>query len=155
MPARRLEQQVREFQRVMLELLKQYQFRDRNETVAYGLSVSQAYALRSLAANGPLTMGALAAALSLSGSTTTRVVDPLVRDKLVRRTQDSRDRRVWRAALTARGRSVWSRIERELLDIDTEVLRTLTASERDAVIRAMSTLGRATARWRAEKAAQR
>ena len=139
----------------MVKLLKQYQFRDRNETVAYGLSVSQAYALRSLAEHGPLTMGALAVGLYLSVSATTRVVDQLVDGKLVRRTQDRSDRRVWHVALTARGRSIWSRIERELLDVDREVLRTLSAGERDAVIRAMDLLGRATARWRVEKASRR
>ena len=49
--ARSLSAQTRAFQSVMVGLLKLYQFRDRNETVAYGLSVSQAYALRSLSEN--------------------------------------------------------------------------------------------------------
>ena len=49
--------QANELQRVMAELVRKYQFRDRNETVGYGLSVAQAYALRSLSEEGPLTMG--------------------------------------------------------------------------------------------------
>jgi DNA-binding MarR family transcriptional regulator len=79
-------------------------------------------------------------------------VDRLVARKLVRREQDPGDRRVWRAALTERGRALWQRLESELLDIDRNVLRMLTPSEREALIRAMAQLSSATAAWRARAA---
>lgn len=150
--ARTLGTQVREFRGVMSDLVKRYQFRDRGETVAYGLSVSQAYALSALARHGPLSMGALARDLGLSVSTLTRTVDALVAKGLVRRMPDPEDRRVLRVALTSRGRGLWGRLEDELLAIDTDVLRALSPREREAVIRAMKLLSTATDAWRKEKA---
>lgn len=149
--SQRLADQTRAFQAVMVDLLKKYQFRDRNEIVAYGLSVSQAYALRALAQDGPLAMGGLARALGLSQSAATRAIDPLVSRGLVRRVIGAADRRVCRAALTRRGRSLWERLEGELLAIDEAVLRTLRPSEREALIRAIAQLASATEAWRAEK----
>ena len=49
----RLDDQARALRDATVELVKKYQFRDRNETVAYGLSVSQTYALGSIAKLGP------------------------------------------------------------------------------------------------------
>lgn len=152
--SRSLDAQSRAFQSVMVGLLKLYQFRDRNETVAYGLSVSQAYALRSLAEHGPLAMGALAEDLNLSVSTTTRLVDPLAERSLLRREQCREDRRVWRVSLTAKGERLWKRLEGELLAIDAEVLGSLSSSERETLIRAMGALARATQQWRREKSEQ-
>ena len=149
--ARGLAKQTRAFQAVMVDLLKKYQFRDRNETVAYGLSVSQAYALRALEEDGPLAMGGLASVLGLSQSATTRAVAPLVSRGLVRRVAGAADRRVCEVALTRRGRSLWERLEGELLAIDEAVLRTLRPSEREALIRAIAQLAEATDAWREEK----
>lgn len=142
------EGQVRGFNRAMAELVKRYQFRDRNETVAHGLSVSQAYALRALAERGPLAMGDLAGELRLSVSAATRVVDPLVARRLVRRAFGHEDRRVRVATLTAAGEQLWSRLEEELLAIDRRVLEGLSARERAAVIRVIDALGRETDAWR-------
>jgi DNA-binding MarR family transcriptional regulator len=143
-----VEAQARAFNRAMAELVKRYQFRDRNETVAYGLSVSQAWALRALAERGPLAMGALAEELRLSVSAATRVVDPLARRKLVRREPGSSDRRVRTVALTAAGSRLWARVEGELLAIDRRVLAGLAPREREAVIRVIVALGRETDAWR-------
>jgi len=147
--ARTIAAQARDFQGALSELVKKYQFRDRNETVAYGISVSQAYALGSLAGHGPLTMGGLAADLHLSVSTMSRVVDQLVTRSLARRARGEGDRRVCRVELTARGRSLWRRIEAELLEIDREVLRAIAPGEREALIRALRMLSSATESWRA------
>ena len=57
--------------------------------------------------------------------------------------------------MTARGARLWRRIEDELLEVDAQVLGTLSSAEREAVIRAMTLLSRATDRWRAAKSAQR
>lgn len=149
--ARGIEAQTRDFQHVMVRLLKKYQFRDRNETVAYGLSVSQAYALRSLYELGPLTMGALAEDLHLTVSSTTRLVDSIVNAGHAERVQSDSDRRVWRAGLTTPGRATWRKLERELLGIDERVLRTLAPGERESIIRAIRLLADATESWRRAK----
>ena len=146
--ARTLLDQAMELQRAASGLVKKFQFRDRNETVAYGLSVSLAYVLRALSELGPLTMGGLAAEMRLSVSTMTRVVAQLDRKSLVRRTSDARDGRVCRVALSGRGQSQWQRIEDELVDADLAVLQTIPSAERETVIRAIGKLSAAIDIWR-------
>lgn len=140
-----------ELQQAMAGLVKKFQFRDRNETVAYGLSVSQAYVLRALSELGPLTMGELAAEMRLSISTMTRVVAQLDRKSLVRRTRDASDRRVCRVALSAKGQTQWQKIEDELVANDLEVLQTIPSAERETVIRAIGRLSGAIDLWREQK----
>lgn len=149
--ARTLLDQATDLQRAVSGLVKKFQFRDRNETVAYGLSVSQAYVLRALSELGPLSMGALAAEMRLSVSTMTRVVAQLDHKSLVRRTSDPRDGRVCRVALSARGQSQWKRIEDELVHSDFEVLQTIPSAERETVIRAIGKLSDAIDHWREQK----
>jgi len=149
--ARPLIEQANDLQRAVAGLVKRFQFRDRNETVAYGLSVSQAYVLRALSELGPLSMGGLAAEMRLSISTMTRVVAQLDRKSLVRRTPDPRDGRVCRVALSARGQTQWLRIEDELVAADFEVLQTIPSAERETVIRAIGKLSDAVDLWREQK----
>ena len=84
--------------RALTDFVRQYQFRNRNEICCYGITVSQCYLLDALATRGPLSMQELADHLRLKISTVTRLVDGLVKKKLVRRQKDSGDRRIVRAA---------------------------------------------------------
>jgi DNA-binding MarR family transcriptional regulator len=61
---------------------------------------------------GSMTMGELAAALSLPQSTATRVVDWLVADGYGERLADSQDRRVVRVTLTETGRKLYLAMEK-------------------------------------------
>jgi DNA-binding MarR family transcriptional regulator len=89
---------------------------------AEGLSMAKAGALLILAEAGePLTLGALAERNHCVRSNVTQLVDRLEKDGLVRRVPDASDRRVRRAALTARGhravgaaKRVWTAFEREV-----------------------------------------
>ena len=144
----RLDDQARALREATVELVKKYQFRDRSETVAYSLSVSQAYALGSIARLGPLAMADLADDLHLSPSTLSRVVDQLVRKSLVRREQSGEDRRVWYVAVTGPGRTLWRQIDDDLVAIDREVLASVAPAERATVIRAVRLLSEASDRWR-------
>jgi len=149
--ARPLIDQATDLQQAVSGLVRKFQFRDRNETVAYGLSVSQAYVLRTLSELGPLTMGGLAAEMRLTISTMTRVVAQLDRKSMIRRTRDARDGRVCRVALSARGQSQWKQIEDELVATDLEVLQTIPSAERETVIRAIGKLSEAIDVWREQK----
>jgi DNA-binding MarR family transcriptional regulator len=149
--ARTLLDQAMDLQRAVSGLVRKFQFRDRNETIAYGLSVSQAYVLRALREHGALKMGELAAEMRLSVSTMTRVVAQLDRKSLVRRSPDARDGRVCHVALSARGQSQWQRIEDELVAADLEVLQTIPSAERETVIRAIGKLSESIDLWREQK----
>jgi len=61
-------------------------------------------ALATIVRDGPLTLGALAAAERVSPSTITKIVNKLEADGVIERTIDPRDRRVHRIQLSAVGR---------------------------------------------------
>lgn len=122
------------------ELVRRYQFRDRDQICCHGLSVSQCYTLDALADADSLTMGALADRLCLKISSATRVVDPMVERGWVRRVPDPDDRRVCRVQATAKGRGLILRVRRDLIAEHERVLRNVPADSREVVIRAMNDL---------------
>ncbi|MHC4974208.1 MAG: MarR family winged helix-turn-helix transcriptional regulator [Planctomycetota bacterium] len=137
--AESLNNQAERFHEVFVELVRRYQFRDRDRICCHGLSVSQCYALQAVETQ-PLAMRALAGQLHLEMSTMTRVVDHLVANKLVTRVADRKDRRVRRVQITRAGRTLASRIRGELLAEYEQVLREIPVQSREAVIQAVSLL---------------
>src|SRR5688572_18839674 len=67
------------------ELVRVYQFRDRDRICCHDVSVTQCYAIDALVRRGPIALGALARELFLDKSTASRVVATLVRKKHVAR----------------------------------------------------------------------
>ena len=132
--------QAERLYRVFVDLIRAYQFRDRDRICCHGLSVSQCYALDALDTQGPMTMGDLAGHLHLEISTMTRVVDDLVTNRLAARAEDARDRRVCRVRISRRGQSLLLRIRDELIKEHELVLRQIPSESREAVIKALSHL---------------
>jgi DNA-binding MarR family transcriptional regulator len=128
--------QTERLYRVFTELIKGYQFRDRNNITSCGVSVTQCYALEVVHDRGALTMGQLAAQLYLDVSTVTRVMDQLVAGGFVQRIPDAKDRRIIRAAITERGTDQVSRIRAGLLEEYRAVLEQLPSGGRESVIKA-------------------
>ena len=122
------------------EMLRQYQFRDREQICCHGLSVSQCYALEALDQRESMTMGDLAGHLRLKISSMTRVVDALVESGLVRRVDDPEDRRICRVQISAKGRTLVTRIQRGLVEEYERVLENVPAASREAVIQAITEL---------------
>jgi DNA-binding MarR family transcriptional regulator len=132
--------QVERLYAVFVELVRRYQFRDRDQVCCHGLSISQSYTLEALAKHESMTMGELAGHLCLKLSTMTRVVDHLAETGLAARAADSKDRRICRVAITKPGRALVSRVRAELVAEYADVLRAVPAESREAVIDAMSYL---------------
>ena len=88
-----LEHDAIAMQESLAELVRVYQFRDRQRVCYYDVSVTQCYAISFLVAGGPTTLNKLAGALYLDKSTASRTVDSLVRLGYVRKTTDSEDAR--------------------------------------------------------------
>jgi DNA-binding MarR family transcriptional regulator len=147
----RTTEQARRLHRAVTDLVRRYQFRDRNEICCFGISVSQCYALEALAQAGTLTMGALASCMQLSVSTMTRVVDQLVARGLVQRGVDAEDRRVCCVEPTSKGRKLLAGISAELLESERAILDKLPAEHRKSVIHALEELSRAVDEWRGGK----
>ncbi len=137
---KRLHGQAERFHEAFVELVRRYQFRDRDAIGCHGVSVSQCYALDALWRSGSLTMGELAAELSLEISTMTRIVDHLVEAKLADRREDPNDRRVRRVCITRKGRGQAGRIQGELVAEYEQVLGEIPAEHREAVITAIQQL---------------
>jgi MarR family transcriptional regulator, 2-MHQ and catechol-resistance regulon repressor len=135
-----LNRQAQRLHRAVSDLVRKYQFRDRNEICCFGISVSQCYALEEIGQEGHLSMGALAGHMHLSVSTMTRVVDQLVEHGLVRR--------VCCVEPTSRGRELLARISGELLASERAILSRIPAENRGSVISALEELSRAVDAWR-------
>lgn len=133
-----LEADTRALHRALTDLVRVYQFRDRDRICCYDVSVTQCYALEAVVLQGPMTVNEIAAALRVDKSTTSRVVDALLKKGYVDRTEDPDDRRYVRIAPTEAGRTLHARIEADLLadeqallaDFPPEVRRSVTEAVR-------------------------
>lgn len=106
-------------------LVRLYQFRDRDKICCHDISVTQCYALEVLVERGAIRSQELAAALMLDKSTATRVVDALVRKGYVERRPAPDDARAVSLEITAPGRALYERINDDLIEQEAELLRDL------------------------------
>jgi MarR family 2-MHQ and catechol resistance regulon transcriptional repressor len=129
-----LDEEARDLHRAMVELVRVYQLRDRQRVCYYDLSVTQCYALGELLSKGALGLNALAAALALDKSTTSRTVNSLEDKGYAKRLPDPDDARAIRIEITARGRKIHERVLEDLYeetrelaaDYDSEARRATT-----------------------------
>lgn len=128
---RRFRSTLRRFQRVHGAQVKK---------CCHTVTLAQCMVLLEIDEAGRLTMSELSGRLRLDNSTLSRTVDGLVKSKHVRRLRESRDRRVVRIELTARGRSACKAIHEENDDYARSVLEKIPAGRRAGVIRDFETL---------------
>jgi MarR family transcriptional regulator, 2-MHQ and catechol-resistance regulon repressor len=115
---------------VMTELLRAYQFRDRDRLGYHGLTITQCYVLHLLIQRGPLTLNELAAEMHLDKSTLSRMVDGLERKQAVRRTANPADDRSTFIEATRSGTRRHERVEADLVAENAKVLAEFTAPTR-------------------------
>ena len=144
-----LDRAAERLHQVTKELIRRYQFRDRNQICCHGLSVSQCYVLDALAEKGDLTMQRLALRMHLAISTMTRVVAQLVRQGYVRRRPDPEDGRVVQVAITPRGKEIMATINRSLIQSQGAILRALPKEQWEGAIAVVESLGRGVRQWQA------
>lgn len=133
-PADALQRDAAGLHAAVSALVRVYQFRDRDRICCHDISVTQCHALEAVILRGPLRSQALAEALRLDKSTTTRVVDALVRKGYVARTADPDDARAVLLAATDDGRALHARIDADLVAQQAEALLGLTPEQRLAAI---------------------
>jgi DNA-binding MarR family transcriptional regulator len=141
-----LERDTRDLYEALTDLVRVYQFRDRNLICCHDISVTQCYALDALVRGGTMTLGSLAATLMLDKSTTSRVVETLDRKGYVKRSAHPSDARAVRLAPTARGRSLHGIIQRELLEEERAIIEGLPADVRRATIGVVRELAKVAAK---------
>jgi len=140
MPRPALEKQAEELDHLLTELIKRYQFRDRNQICCGDVTVSQCYVLKELGREGSLDMGRLAERMSLKASSLTRVVDQIEKKGYAARRRLAADRRVCCVELTPRGRDLLRRLESMIRRSEREVLEKLSAAEREGLLNGLRRL---------------
>ena len=108
--------------RVMTELLRVYQFRDRDRVGYHDLTITQCYVLEILVRRGALTLNDLAAEMYLDKSTTSRVVDGLERQRAIKRLANPADGRSTLIEATAAGARRYARVEADIVAENTKAL---------------------------------
>ena len=89
---------------------------------AEGLSMPQMVSLHMLRDCGPLSISAIAEKLSLSLAATSHLVDRMVQQELVLRSEDTTDRRQKRVAITPSGKALLERLVQARLREATQIM---------------------------------
>jgi DNA-binding MarR family transcriptional regulator len=141
----RLDRDAADLHTALSELIRVYQFRDRDCICCYDLSVTQCHALEVVADSGPLSMNDLAGRLFLDKSTTSRVVDALERKGYVLREQNSEDRRALSLRATPTGTTLLGQIRRGILEEEKRLIAGFEPAVRREMTRLITRLARAAA----------
>jgi DNA-binding MarR family transcriptional regulator len=138
-----LDRDAAELQAAVADLVRVYQFRDRDRICCHDISVTQCYALETLVEHGPLRLSALAERLFLDKSTTSRVVATLVKKGYVEQGVDAQDGRAIALSASRKGRILCARITDDLVDQQKQLLQDLDPDVRAGVVRVLRRLAQA------------
>ena len=138
-----LNRDAADLQAAVADLVRVYQFRDRDRICCHDVSVTQCYALETLVAHGPLRLSGLAERLFLDKSTTSRVVATLVKKGYVEQGADAADGRAIALNATREGRRLCARITDDLVAQQKQLLQDLDSEIRAGVVRIVRRLAQA------------
>jgi MarR family 2-MHQ and catechol resistance regulon transcriptional repressor len=127
----------------LADLVRAYQFRDRDRICCHDISVTQCYALEALERDGPMRLNQLAERLFLDKSTSSRVLGALVRKGYAERLVDLTDGRAISVRITAKGRGLHKRIYEDLVKQQAQMMVDLAPETRRAAIEVIARLARA------------
>ena len=142
-PTRMAEDDVLAVHEALSDLVRVYQFRDRDRICCHDVSVTQCYALEALVRRGPSTLNDLAKELYLEKSTASRVVATLERKRYVARKAHPTDGRAVLLSISAAGRKLYETIRQDLLEEERQLLKDFEPEVRVAAARIMARLARA------------
>ena len=125
------------------DLVRVYQFRDRDRICCHDVSVTQCYALETIVEHGPMRLSALTDRLFLDKSTTSRVVSTLVRKGYVEQRADAKDGRATTLSATRQGQRLCARITDDLVDQQKQLLQDLDPEVRAGVVQVLRRLAQA------------
>jgi DNA-binding MarR family transcriptional regulator len=138
-----LQRDAEALQTAIADLVRVYQFRDRDRICCHDVSVTQCYALETLVEHGPMRLGALADRLFLDKSTTSRVVNTLVRKGYVEQRADATDGRAMLIDATRQGQRLCARISSDLVEQQKQLLADLAPDVRAGVVQVVQRLAHA------------
>jgi MarR family transcriptional regulator, 2-MHQ and catechol-resistance regulon repressor len=138
-----LDRDAAALQAAVADLVRVYQFRDRDCICCHDVSVTQCYALETLVEHGPMRLSALADRLFLDKSTTSRVVNTLMRKGYVEQRADAADGRATVINATRQGQRLCARISSDLVGQQKQLLEDLAPEIRAGVVQVIQRLARA------------
>jgi MarR family transcriptional regulator, 2-MHQ and catechol-resistance regulon repressor len=141
----RLDADAVDLHAALSELVRVYQFRDRDRICCHDISVTQCYALEALIRRGPSGLNDLAAELYLDKSTASRVVATLERKKYVTRERHPDDGRAVVLSASPAGRRLYERIRTDLVTETRQLLEDFEPEVRKGAARLILRLARAAA----------
>ena len=109
----------------------------------YKVTTSQSCTLLSLPQKGSLSMNELSEVMGIVCSSMTRIVDSLVKKKLVQRRIDDKDRRIVRVSLTKQGQELGVTLEKEFQIFFKSVLENIRDQELHVILDSMEKVNRA------------
>jgi DNA-binding MarR family transcriptional regulator len=140
---KKLDRHAESLYEALSELVRVYQFRDRDRICCHDVSVTQCYALETLLRRGPSTLNELAGELYLEKSTASRVVAALERRGYVRKRRDPKDARAFALTVSPAGRRLYQRIRRDLVAEERALIAEFDPDVREATTQTIRRLARA------------
>ncbi|HKR81643.1 MAG TPA: MarR family transcriptional regulator [Candidatus Saccharimonadales bacterium] len=101
---------------------------------AHNISPAQAHILSTVNDNHPISLKALAGKTMLTPGAITQLVDPLVRQALVTRTPDQKDRRITNITITPKGLQIIESIHKYRDELMSQSVTTLTDAELEQLV---------------------
>ncbi|WP_420344107.1 MarR family winged helix-turn-helix transcriptional regulator [Paenirhodobacter sp.] len=106
-----------------------------------GIAVEQFRVLKSLEQDGPMAMGHLAERVLVEPATLTKIIDRMVRENLVFRVPDEKDRRKVRVALAGAGVAMCRQLHEVSGDHEKHIAETFSGDQLQQMRRILSELG--------------
>ena len=128
------------FSNIIKQLIHKIIIIDRTEKLCHGVTLTQAFTIGTLHKKNVLTMNELSQELGLALSTLTRIIDILVRDKMVVRKSSSTDRRKVCIELTDNGKELAKKLDKTGKNFWNEIFLTLPENKRDETISILNML---------------
>ena len=116
-----------------------------------GLFQAEFKCLRLFGCDKSLNCKEIARRMNLSQSRLTRIIDGLVKKGYMNREIDPADRRNMKVTLSRRGKILTTKLDKEFIDMHSEILEHIDVSKHNSLITSMEHLLVATEKWRLEK----
>ncbi|MQY69533.1 MAG: MarR family transcriptional regulator [Firmicutes bacterium] len=144
----KMDRYISQLENLFPDIIEGMSFKVVQELAELKITLAQFQALSLLAEKKGCIMSELAKGMSQSFSTTTGIVDRLIRDGLARRERDKKDRRVVRVFITSKGKYTVGQFKRYRKEHLISILESLKEKDRKTLIQAMGILSQAIKRQR-------
>jgi DNA-binding MarR family transcriptional regulator len=126
-----------DFSELTSELIRKFKLLERDEKDCFGITVSQRYTVETIYKHGNLSMKELSNEMGVAVSTMTRILDVMVRDKLVERKSSSKDRRQVFVKLTKKGKDLATKIQRNYANYLKSIFEEIPKTKKSQTIKSL------------------